>query len=253
MASHRIKTIIVDDEPDAIELLTKLLKDFPEIKIIATANSASSAYKAVLKHEPDLLFLDIQMPMENGIELSEKLRALSIHPAIIFVTAYDKFAISAIRQAAFDYILKPVNRDELTEIVLRFINSQQQIKLEEKLDYLYAHLTHPHKLRFNTRTGFIMIDPSDIIYCKAEGNYTEIYTQTGKRELITQNLGYLEQSLSSTLFYRISRFNIVNLNFISRIDRKTKSCEIGINGTTFKLPIPKKQMKELDILLSKNN
>jgi DNA-binding LytR/AlgR family response regulator len=253
MTNHRIKTIIADDEPDAVELLKKLLKDFSEIKIIATTNSASSAYKAVLKHEPDLLFLDIQMPMGNGIELSEKLRKLSIHPAIIFVTAYDKYAISAIRQAAFDYILKPVNRDELKEVVLRFINSQQYIKLEEKLDHLYAHITYPHKLRFNTRTGFIMIDPSDIIYCKAEGNYTEIYTQTGKRELITQNLGYLEQSLSPTLFYRISRFNIVNLNFISRIDRKTKSCEIGINGTTFKLPIPKKQMKELDMLLSKNN
>ena len=253
MANSKIKTIIVDDEPDAIDLLKNLLKDFPEIDIVTSANNAPSAYEAVLKHEPDLLFLDIQMPMESGIELAEKLSKLSVHPSIVFVTAYDKYAISAIKHAALDYILKPVSRHELKETILRFKTSQKQIKLEEKLDVLYAHFTHPTKLRFNTRTGFFMIDPSEIIYFQAEGNYSEIFTTRGQKELVTSNLGKIGKTLSSDLFYRISRFNIVNLNFISRLDRKTKSCEIGINGTTFNLPIPKNQIKELDIVLGKNN
>ena len=251
MANSKIKTIIVDDEPDAIDLLKNLLKDFPEIDIVTTANSTFSAYKAVLEHQPDLLFLDIQMPMESGIELSERLCTLSIHPAIIFVTAYDKYAISAIKHAALDYILKPVNRSELKEAIFRFKTTKQQIKLAEKLDVLYAHFTHPTKLRVNTRTGFFIVDPSEIVYFQAEGNYTEIFTTQGKKELVSSNLGKIIETLPSDLFYRISRFNIVNLNFISRLDRKSKSCEIGINGTTFNLSIPKNQIKELDILLSK--
>ncbi len=253
MANSRIKTIIVDDEPDAIDLLKNLLKDFPEIDVVTSANNAIMAYKAILQHQPDLLFLDIQMPLESGIELSERLSKLSVHPAIIFVTAYDKYAISAIKHAALDYILKPVNRSELKEAIFRFKTSQQQTRLAEKLDVLYAHFTHPTKLRFNTRTGFLMIDPAEIVYFQAEGNYTEIFTTQGKKELVSSNLGKIGKTLPPELFYRISRFNIVNLNFISRLDRKSKSCEIGINGTTFNLPIPKNQIKELDIMLSKNN
>lgn len=253
MATKKIKTILVDDEPDAIELLKKLLKDFPEIDIVTTANNAITAYKAILKYQPDLLFLDIQMPMESGIELSERLRTLSIHPAIIFVTAYDKYAISAIKHAALDYILKPINRSDLKEAISRYKTSFKQIELAEKLDVLYAHFTHPAKLKFNTRTGFLMIDPSEIIYCQAEGNYTKIYTTRDQKELVTSNLSKIGETLSPDLFYRISRFNIVNLNFVSRVDRRSKSCEIGINGTTFNLPIPKNQIKELDIKLSNHS
>ena len=241
-----IKVVIIDDEPAAVKLLSRLLKYFPEVDIVATAFDADSAYEVILKYKPDLIFLDIQLPRESGIEICEKINTFSKHPAIIFVTAYDKFAIPAIKHAAFDYLLKPVDRNELKEAIFRFKLSQNKLSLEEKLNRLYANLHHRRKLRFNTRSGFFMVDPSEIIYCEADGNYTKIHIISGKEEITTLNLTHLKQLLPPSLFYRISRFHIVNLQFVTRVDRKTRNCEIGINGIIYKLTIPRKNLKELE-------
>ena len=253
MGKEKIKTLLVDDEKNAIRLLQLLLKDYPEIEVVATADNALDAYMVILEEEPDLVFLDIQMPRETGLELSEKLKALPSCPAVIFVTAYDQFAISAIKNAALDYILKPVSRSDLKEAMDRFRHMKYQEEMNHKLNQFFAQLTYPPKLKFNTRTGFIMIDPEKIIFCKAEGNYTEIFTSEGKKEIITSNLGHLEKSLSPEFFYRISRFNIVNLNFITRINRKDRFCEVGVNGTTYKLPLPKNKIRELEDKLSEHS
>ncbi len=253
MGKKKIKTLLVDDEINAISLLQHLLNDYPDIEIVATADNTFNAFKAIMEEEPDLVFLDIQMPGETGLELSEKLKALPSCPAIIFVTAHDQFAISAIKNAALDYILKPVNRSDLKEAIDRFRHMKYQKEMTSKLNQFFTQLTHPLKLKFNTRTGFFMIDPEKIIFCKSEGNYSEIFTSEGKKEIITSNLGYLEKNLPHEYFYRISRYNIVNLNFISRINRKDRFCEIGINGTTYKLPLPKNKIRELEDKLSENS
>jgi DNA-binding LytR/AlgR family response regulator len=95
-----------------------------------------------------------------------------------------------------------------------------------------------------------MLDPEDVIYCHAEGNYTEIYTVKGEKEIVTTNLGKLEKSLPKNIFYRMSRFHIVNIHFIKRIDRKKQLCELGVNGTLHSLSIPKNKIKELETRLT---
>ncbi len=252
MAAKAFKTILIDDEIDAINLLKELLKDYPEIEIVAAVRDAREAYKAILKHEPDLIFLDIRMPRESGLELSEKIMALSSPPAIIFVTAYDQFAVSAIKQAALDYILKPVDREKLRETIARFKQKQQQEDFGKKIEHFFSQYLHPHKMKFNTRSGFIIINPADIIYCQAEGNYTEIFMINGEREVITTNLGKIEKDLPDSSFYRVSRSHIVNINYILRVDRKNRFCGIGINGTIYNLTLPAHKIRELEKKLANN-
>ena len=252
MANEFIKTVLVDDEKDAIDLLAQLLQDFPEIRVVGTAFDSRDAYKLILNEEPDLVFLDIQLPRETGLDLAEKLKDLTQCPAIIFVTAYDQYAISAIKQAALDYILKPVDRTKLKEAITRYKTLKKQRGISDSLEDLFNNLLYPHKLKFSTRTGFLMLDPEDVIYCHAEGNYTEIYTVKGEKEIVTTNLGKLERSLPKNIFYRMSRFHIVNTNFIRRVDRKNQLCELGLNGTLHTLPIPRNKIRELEARLSGN-
>lgn len=253
MLKERIRTILVDDEEDAVNLLQQLLNDYPEIEVLAVANNTFDAYSMILEYEPDLVFLDVQMPRETGIDLAGKLKSLTSCPAIIFVTAYEQYAISAIKNAALDYILKPVNRTELKNAIFRFKEMKShKSEMANKLNQLFAQIAHPNKLRFNTRTGFFMIDPEKIIFCKSDGNYSEFYTTEGKKEVVTSNLGNIEEDLPEHSFYRVSRFHIINLNFVNRINRKDRCCEIGVNGTTFKLSIPKNKIRELEDKLSEH-
>ena len=248
MLKEKIRTILVDDEEDAVNLLQQLLNDYPEIEVLAVAYNTFDAYKVILEYEPDLVFLDVQMPRETGIDLAGKLKALTSCPAIIFVTAYDQYAIAAIKNAALDYILKPVNRTELKNAIFRFkeMKSHNRSEMANKLNQLFAQIAHPNKLRFSTRTGFFMIDPEKIIFCKADGNYSEFYTTEGKKEIVTTNLGHIEENLPEHCFYRVSRSHIINLNFVNRINRKERFCEIGVNGTTFNLSVPKNKIRELE-------
>jgi len=250
MANELIKTVLVDDEKDAIDLLAQLLNDFPEIRVVGTAYDARQAYQLITQKEPDLVFLDIQMPRETGLDLAEKIKDLPKCPAIIFVTAYDQYAISAIKQAALDYVLKPVDRSKLKEAITRYKNLKKQKTINERIEDLFNNLVYPRKLKFSTRAGFLMLDPEEVIYCHAEGNYTEIYTAKGEKEIVTTNLGKLEKTLPENIFYRMSRFHIVNIHFIKRIDRKKQLCELGVNGTLHSLSIPKNKIKELETRLT---
>ena len=252
MSGKIYKAILVDDETDAIDLLAELLKEYPEIEVVDTVNDTRKAYRAILENEPDLVFLDIRMPRETGLELSEKLKNLPFPPAVIFITAYDQFAISAIKQAALDYVLKPVDRKKLREAVARFKQTKRQAETDDRLEQLFSRFLHSPKIKFNTRTGFTMLNPAEIIYFQAEGNYSEIHTAKGEKEVVTTNLGNIEKALPGEIFYRISRTHIVNTNLILRVDRKNRSCELGVNGDIINLNIPKNKIRELEKRLSGN-
>ncbi len=249
MAFEKIRTILIDDEKDATDLLKGLLADHPGTEVTATADNAEDAFRLIQEHEPDLIFLDIRMPQESGLDLAKKLQDLPHPPAIIFVTAYDQFAISAIKNAALDYILKPVSRQELDEALTRFNKKKQLTDVNKKLEKLIRNTLEFHKIKFNTRSGSLILDPEEIVFCKAVGNYSEIYTASGKVELVSMSLGQVEKLLPGTIFFRISRFYIINLNFVTRIDRKNKKCEIGINGSAYDLSLPRKKLNLLEQIM----
>lgn len=219
---HQITALVVDDDKKSREVLEYHLRRIPEIEIIGSASGADEALSLLLEKAPDILFLDVEMPGRSGFDLLADLRKLNIAPCIIFQTAFDKYAIEAIKHAAFDYLLKPIDKEELLVVLARYKNQTRQTKLDEKINDLCHFLNRHEKIRFSTRHGFIMIDPVEIVYCKADWNYTEIWMGSEVKEVVTINLGKVEEALPSGDFYRISRSVIINRNFIEKLDRKTR-------------------------------
>jgi len=225
--TYTITSVIVDDEPDAREGLEMLIKNYlPDVKVLDKAANAEEAIRKVLLHKPDLIFLDIKMPGKDGFYVAEELEKLGVETTIIFVTAYDQYAISAIKHAAFDFILKPVDPDELTKAIVRFKNIREKESLKEKLEKLTFFL-QGSQLKFSTRQGFIMINPDEIIYGRADGNYTNIYLTKNRKEIITQQIGQIEKQLDHQLFIRVNRSHIINVRFINAFNRKNKIIELS--------------------------
>ena len=251
-----IRTIIIDDEVSAINNLEKLLSGFSEIEIIDRIADPTIALKIIKSLDPDLIFLDIQMPGIDGFELIQELNQNKLTPEIIFVTAHDEYAIKAIRLSAFDYILKPVDKKELENAINRFLESRSQpssgekdSKLSQKFETLLSQVSLHQKLKFATGSGFLLIDPKDILYILADWNYSEIHFDDSKHELITQNLGAIEKILAASLFYRISRSIIINIRYLSKVNRKKRTAILVKDGKEYPFKIPLLNIRKLERFL----
>jgi two-component system LytT family response regulator len=243
-----IKVIIVDDEPEARELLITLLEDYPNIIVTAQSGSVDEALGYITANPPDIVFLDIHMPKKNGFDLTNSMRNLKIKSHIIFITAYDQYAIKAFKHAAFDYLLKPINEEELRDTIIRYQSSTNKVDIVEKMDVLYKAINGTSRLKFTTRSGFTFINMHEIVYLEAEGNYTSIYLLNGKEETITQSLGQIEEELSANNFFRINRSVIINLKFIARVNKRNKTCHISAGKTEIEFYIPVEQIKLLEAI-----
>ncbi len=225
----KLTAIIVDNEKDARDGLEKLIiNKVPEIEVINKAANAPDALALVIDKHPDLLFLDIQMPLYNGFWLADKLKNFENGTGIIFITAYDEYAIEAIKHAAFDFLTKPVSSEELGKAVYRFMTNKdkEKEKVSEKLSLLSDFFSKT-KIKLHTQTGFIMVKPEDIIYCEANGNYCNIYLTNGKKELISLQLGIVEEKLPKDNFLRINRSVTINLDYLDSFNRKTMTVRLA--------------------------
>ncbi len=246
-----LKILIVDDEPEARELLKFTLHEEKGLKVVGLAGHVDEAILLMKQERPDLVFLDIQMPEKDGFHFIEKVHGEGYYPGIVFVTAYEHYAIKAIRNSVFDYILKPIHKEDLLSAIERFRNNpgaNQKYDLGKILQALKESV--PVKLKFNTRSGYILIDPHEVIFCEADGNYTHIQLVNGKREFTTQNLGSIEELLKGESFFRASRSYLVNLKFLSRVDRKNCSCVLEHEGDSHSIKIPAQKIKILEASFS---
>ena len=222
----KLQVLVVDDERSARDLIINLLSDVNEVESVGEAENAEVALSKVLHLKPDVILLDIQMPMEDGFSLIEKLQKQDIQLEIIFITAYEKYAIRAIKYSAFDYLLKPVKKKELVSSLLELAKKKESSDIKEKFNTLIYQLSDHKKLKFKNRTGFYMIDPDDVIYCRADSNYTILELDSGKEFTVSMNLGKVEELLPELCFHRISRSTIINIHFLTMVDRKTMTCEL---------------------------
>ena len=161
------------------------------------------------------------MPGENGFWLAQKIKDLGIDLAIVFTTAYDEFAVQAIRHAAFDFLLKPIVVDELRNAIRQYCKYRNKYDLNKKIDDLKSYL-QSDKIRFNTVDGFVMVALTQIIYCKAEGNYTNLFLSNGSEVLVTKQLGSIEDMLPEIKFIRINRSYIINMDYLNSYNRKQR-------------------------------
>lgn len=214
-----IKAIIVDDELGARESLSKMIeKNCKQIEIVAKADSMLSAFEAITNKEPDLVFLDIEMPNGNAFDLLEKFKNINFN--IIFTTAYDHYAIKAIKFSAVDYILKPIDPEELVSAVKRFEERiGQKNSLDKQFKTLLSNVRPENKLKkvgIPDGDGLIFINLSDIIRCDSDGNYTFFILTNGKKIIASRTLGEYEQMFADDNFFRIHRSHLVNLEHVKK-------------------------------------
>ncbi len=205
-----INTIIVDDERLAREGLKNMLKEFPEIQIVAEASNVDEALEMIDKLKPQLLFLDINMPEKTGFDLLEELIET---PVVIFTTAYNEFAIKAFEINALDYLLKPIGNDRLREAVQKAKKQIEEIKVQSQR----AELLPDERvfIRDGDRCWFIKLE--EIRMIESAGNYAKIHFDR-YQPLIHRTLNSLDERLSHQMFFRANRQQIINLNYIEKIE-----------------------------------
>jgi two-component system LytT family response regulator len=240
---NKINAIIIDDEPACSELLSLMLgKYHPEINVLARAGSMKSGLREIQKHENDLdlLFLDIQMQGGDGFSLLQELEVPRFK--IIFVTAFDQFAIRAFKFSALDYLLKPVDKDELAEAIGKFRagNSAGALELESLRTGLKQQKSF-EKLAVATQTEIRFIALARISFMESDNNYTSIYLDDGTRLVASRNIGHYEDLLEDSGFLRVSNTNIVNLKKVLRfIKSKSGTLELE-NGQLIQVSSAKKE------------
>jgi two-component system LytT family response regulator len=205
----KMRAVIIDDERLARNDLRSLLSDCNTIEIVGEADSVQTAIEVITAEDPDLLFLDIQMPGESGFDLLEK---VDLQAEVIFVTAYDEYALRAFEVDAIDYLLKPVNPERL-KIAIDRLHGEKAFapKKQRILDYDDAML-----LSLNSHLKFVRV--SSIVSIQSAGDYSEIITSEGKKGLIQKSMAEWEQRLPEKYFCRIHRSTIVNIEFVTKID-----------------------------------
>ncbi|MBK9982018.1 MAG: response regulator transcription factor [Saprospiraceae bacterium] len=217
-----LKVLLIDDEQRATDALRlMIIKTIPEITDVMVCNDARQAAEKIHQFQPGLVFLDIQMPHLNGFELLEKIPNKNFK--IIFTTAYNEYAIQAIRYSAFDYLLKPVDMEELQAAVHRFIEGHEDYKqqydlLKNIMHNMSAPSAEDFRLALPTKEGVHFLLPHEIIRCEALGNYTKFFVTTGKSYLISRTLGEYDTLLTPQNFIRTHKSHLVNKKFIAFID-----------------------------------
>lgn len=251
MDKKRYTAILVDDEPKAIAELETLLKKHDDILVVGKFTEPDPAVKATLAQKPDLLFLDIQMPVKDGFQLLEEIKDQRIDstlPVIVFITAFNQYALKAIKAACFDYLLKPIDPEELETTIKRLKQARPSDSGKSMVDQLLNMIKPDKKIRFSSRSGYILADPGEIIYALADWSYSEVFFSKDRKEVVTMNLGNVEELLAPYTFFRISRSILINLKYLEKVNRLTRTCSLSKGQEEFSFQITRKSLKALDEL-----
>lgn len=242
MKTPALHAVIIDDEAHCVESLQTLLqKHCPEVKVDRTFSSAKEGLLSLREHVPHLLFLDVEMPWMNGIEL---LQALGDIPfKVIFTTAHDQYAVQAFRLSAIDYLLKPIDKKDLIEAVGRAL-SEQKNNISEGIRHLALNMDNAvlhHRIAIPTREGLDYILIENIMYCEADSNYTHIIRKEGKPLLMSRPLKELDIQLRPYRFIRIHHSTLINPNHMLRYIRGNAGYVVMADGKNLNVSRTKKQ------------
>jgi two-component system, LytTR family, response regulator len=239
-----IRSIIIDDEQHCIRaLLNDIEKNCPAVEVLDTCNSAKEGMLSIKKNNPDLIFLDVEMPWMNGFEMLEVLGDVKF--SIIFTTAHDEFAAKAFRISAVDYLLKPIDSNDLKAAVQKVEKKMDEGSSLKHISNLLSNMKQPssnQKIALPQREGYEFVDVSSIIYCAAEGAYTKVLMTDKKNFLISRTLGDVEELLPPELFQRIHHSSLVNVEYISQFLRTDGGYVVLKNGEKLSVSKAKKEM-----------
>ena len=238
-----IKAIIIDDEPYCCEALATLLEDVPDVEVIAACHNAFDALAAIQKYSPGLVFLDVEMPKMNGFEMLEQLPNVNFE--IIFTTSYDQYALKAIRFSAIDYLLKPVDSEELQQAIQKVMQRSQK-PMAQQLEILMQKIHQPstpiNKIAMPTMEGLQMIPVESIISCESDSNYTILLLKNKKKIIVSRTLKEIEELLEDHSFIRVHRCYLANLNEVEKYVKGEGGYLVMSDGTTIDVARNKKEL-----------
>lgn len=241
---EKIKAIAVDDENHCLKTLEfELNRNCPEVELVKKINDADEAFEILKNADIDLLFLDIHLQSTSGIDLLERL--LPVDFDVVFVTAYDEYAIKAFDLSAMHYLLKPVNGRKLRAAVEKVINKRKKKErehLKEMIASLKDEINKSNKIPVPVHDGIAFIEPADIIYIQADSNYSTFFFKDGKKMTVSKTLKSLDAMLSNSGFLRIHKSHLINIDSLKKYVKNDGGYVILNNGTRLAVSRNKKQM-----------
>lgn len=247
-----IKAIIVDDELSAIESLHWELTNFcSKVHVIDTFTNPVDAISAINYLKPDVVFLDIEMPELDGFQLLDKIDYKSFD--LIITTAYNQYALQAFKENAIDYLLKPVDPDELVKAMDKVKNNRKENQLGTSIEKVFKQFLSAEKTSKNAKIPLalqdkiIMVNQDEILYCQSDGNYTHVVLKEGKEHLVSKNIKSIEKMMPKNLFLRVHKSFIVNTNYIAEYIRGDGGKIIMINKKS--IPVSRSHKSQLFSLL----
>jgi len=227
-----MKAIIVEDEPKNTRILKKFLSDYlSSVEVVGDANNIQKAKDIYFKLKPELLLLDVQLSDGTAFSLLDEIMPVSCE--IIFITAYNSYALKAFKYSAVDYLLKPINLDELRLAIKNAEERLYQRTMNSRLQKLIENINRPHldKLALNVENAIIFADIHKIMYCKARGSQTSVHTIANKTLITSQSIGQLEEILSSENFFRIHNSFLINVKCIAKYIKGRGGIVVMQDGT----------------------
>ncbi len=242
------KVIIIDDEPLARSIVKEYLQKHPELELMQECNDGFEGVKAIQQHQPDLIFLDIQMPKINGFEMLELIEQ---PPAVIFATAFDEYAIKAFEAHAIDYLLKPFNQDRFDKAISKWLEKKSPAAEKSTQDLLETASQSPsqnNRIVVKNGSKIKIIPVHDVFYLEAADDYVKVHTPEGYF-LKNKTMSHFEQSLDGAQFVRSHRSYIVNVQQITRIDPYEKDNHVAILRSGAKVPVSRSGYVKLRAVL----
>jgi len=241
------KIITIDDEPLARSIVKEYLQKYPELEVVQECNDGFEGFKAIQQHQPDLIFLDIQMPKINGFEMLE---LLDQAPGVIFTTAFDEYAIKAFEAHAIDYLLKPFSQDRFDKAIQKW--REQKVSSQKNTEDLLETASHSpaQSQRIVVKTGskIKIIPVHDVFYLEAADDYVKVHTQEGNF-LKNKTMSHFEKTLDPQQFVRSHRSYIINIQQITRIDPYEKDNHVAILKSGAKVPVSRNGYVKLRTVL----
>lgn len=238
-----LNAVLIDDENNALEVLEMQLTRYcKDVTVVAACNGGENGIAAIKKLNPDVVFLDIEMPHVNGFDV---IKATAEHAyEVIFTTAYDQFAIKAFKFSAVDYLLKPIDIMELQTAVERVKNKKGNTNIEQKLQTLFQQLQPQQrltdKIALPVGDAMQLMLPDEIIRCESDSNYTHIFLANGKKITMAKTLKEVEENINGSPFFRIHQSHLVNMNHISKYIKGDNAYVIMKDGTQISISRNKK-------------
>ncbi len=242
------KVLIIDDEPLARSIVKECMEQHPQLQLMEECSNGFEGVKAIQQHQPDLIFLDIQMPKITGFEMLELIEE---PPHVIFTTAFDEYAMQAFEANAVDYLLKPFSQQRFDKAIVKWMElnkTEVKIPTAHLLKEAAKHPMQNERVVVKTGTKIKIIPVADIHYLEAADDYVKIYTAEGSF-LKKQTMGYFEEVLSTSLFVRTHRSYMVNMQQITRIDPYEKENHVAVLRSGVKIPVSRAGYPKLKAVL----